>query len=644
MTIPVKRTDVGGRYYKSRCIGRTPSKVDLAVVPQQSVPSRQQFATHVVTAATMLYLSMSPLAATLAQTDTAVLDRFRWSTYRTSPVDLLLPNASVFRHRDPALDAQERSAYRELIDEISVRRSELESEMMKGATAAWEEAFYRFEEVRRTAWDKGALTIRGVQTEAGPPDPFRDPDEPVAAMNAGIESYSVQADIRNHPEQFVGRPIVLRGVMRRLETVTIQSASDRRRRVETAEREGTTVTRGELVAFGSSSDSPVALIDTAGVEFTSSRRQGTGPWPSSLQSLPVLVKGWVVKLWDYKPLIYCTSVREISVQPPMELIQQFTVKNSPLLDQESWLYYETLAALEDYEDLRQSPLVKADRLLTHSEAADRFVDARLTALRTEMAAKAVADGEVLQTKLDNGQLTTEQFETRRKRLDQIWRQRESRYEAIAKDHRKFEAFVDLFINPDKWQGQLVTLRGHVRHVLSYPAKHPQIAGEYLHELWLYTDDSQSNPAVIVTRNLPAEFPTEADVIDHVSVTGCFFKPYVYRGQESRRIAPLILASRVHWTPTDDQIISLADSGQLAAGSTLAERARQRNSKGPGGMALLLVSFGAMLTVMILWGRSQRERRDRRNLLKRMNGPPVFESSLDGDYAPRLSDYTAGYDL
>lgn len=617
------------------------------MLPHHLINQHPRLRRHLLLLVFLNLMVMLPASAAgqVGQKNAAVLNRFNWATYQTSPADLILETASAFRHRAPHLDYQERVAYRELLDEISLRRQEVLANQTDGATAAWEAAFYRFEELRKTAWEEGALTISGVQTEAGLSDPFRDADEAAETISSeGIRAYSLFADIRNHPEHFVGRPVVMRGIMRRRETVTIQSSSDRDRRFEVAEREGTTVTRGELIPFGNSSDAPIALVDTSAVEFTSTRRPATTPWPSNTQSLPVLVKGWVVKLWDHKPLIYCQSVREISVQPPRELIRQFAVDNGPLVDQESWLYYETLASLQDYEDLRRSPLVKADRLPSHFEAADRFIASRLTKLRTDMATKAVADGDALQKQFDNGQLTREQFQTRRKRLDQIWRQRESRYEANAKDHRRFGTFVDLFTNPEEWQGHLVTLRGHVRHVLSYPARHPEFAGEYLHELWLYTEDSQSNPAVIVTPSLPEDFPTESDVIDHVSVTGCFFKSYVYRGQETRRIAPLILANRVHWSPTDDQILSLADTGHLKSGSTLVERARQRRSDGPGGMALLLVSFGAMLTIMILWGRSQRERRDRRNLLKRMNGPPVFESSLDGDYAPRLSDYTAGYDL
>ena len=40
----------------------------------------------------------------------------------------------------------------------------------------------------------------------------------------------------------------------------------------------------------------------------------------------------------------------------------------------------------------------------------------------------------------------------------------------------------------------------------------------------------------------------------------------------------------------------------------------------------------------------RDRRDRRNLMNRIAERPEFETSLDGQYSPRLSDYTSGYDL
>ena len=75
-----------------------------------------------------------------------------------------------------------------------------------------------------------------------------------------------------------------------------------------------------------------------------------------------------------------------------------------------------------------------------------------------------------------------------------------------------------------------------------------------------------------------------------------------------------------------------------------EQARENQTSGPTEMALLLASTGAIMTVMIIWGQAVRERRNRRNLLRRMEASPKFESVGDGQYAPRLSDYTAGYDL
>ncbi|MFN9977924.1 MAG: hypothetical protein ACK58T_49260, partial [Phycisphaerae bacterium] len=132
------------------------------------------------------------------------------------------------------------------------------------------------------------------------------------------------------------------------------------------------------------------------------------------------------------------------------------------------------------------------------------------------------------------------------------------------DPSQFPTYVDVFQNASEWQGSLVSLRGHVRHVVSYPADEKMFPGQMLHELWLFTDDSQHNPAVIVTPTLPADFPTNADVVDRVFVTGCFFKMYVYRADKVHRVAPLILAGRVHWLPTDAQIRTLAKQGALPA--------------------------------------------------------------------------------
>ncbi len=113
-------------------------------------------------------------------------------------------------------------------------------------------------------------------------------------------------------------------------------------------------------------------------------------------------------------------------------------------------------------------------------------------------------------------------------------------------------FADMFRNPQAYTGQLVSLRGHIRKVMSYPADENDFGVTTLHELWLFPADSQSNPVVVVCTELPADFPKDSEIIDNVSVTGYFFKVYGYQAQDAARGAPLILAHRPSWNPQQIQ--------------------------------------------------------------------------------------------
>jgi len=114
----------------------------------------------------------------------------------------------------------------------------------------------------------------------------------------------------------------------------------------------------------------------------------------------------------------------------------------------------------------------------------------------------------------------------------------------------FPLFVDIFKNPEQWHGRLVTLRGHVRRVVSYPAGENAFGLTTLYEAWLYTEDSQTNPAVVVCSSIPEGMPTGDQMTEEASVTGYFFKIYGYRAQDTTRIAPLILAQRLEWHPVE----------------------------------------------------------------------------------------------
>jgi len=112
----------------------------------------------------------------------------------------------------------------------------------------------------------------------------------------------------------------------------------------------------------------------------------------------------------------------------------------------------------------------------------------------------------------------------------------------------FPAFVDLFQHPEVYHGRPVTLRGHVRLLRQLSADENASGITTLYEAWLYTDDSQSNPAVIVCTSIPDGMPLGSDLVEQVEVTGFFFKIYGYSAKDTTRIAPLILAQRLDWFP------------------------------------------------------------------------------------------------
>ena len=113
---------------------------------------------------------------------------------------------------------------------------------------------------------------------------------------------------------------------------------------------------------------------------------------------------------------------------------------------------------------------------------------------------------------------------------------------------EFPTFVDMFQNPDDYRGHLVTLHGVVRKLTKYdPGKNSQGIDE-VYEAWIYTDDSQSNPAVVVFTQKPEGLTVGGDLSEEMRLTGYFFKMYGYEAQDVTRKAPLLLAGEVEWRP------------------------------------------------------------------------------------------------
>lgn len=171
------------------------------------------------------------------------------------------------------------------------------------------------------------------------------------------------------------------------------------------------------------------------------------------------------------------------------------------------------------------------------------------------------------------------------RLDKIRNDPNFRFYFQKRD-AEFPTFADLFRHPEAYHGKLVTFHGHLRRLVSSPAGETPHDLQQLHEAWLYVEDAQQNPVVVVCTELPVNIPTGTDIlVDFVSVTGYFFKKYGYEDRSGQlRFAPLILAQRLEWTPrsTRDESFSrrglfaltLGIAAATAIGLWLANRSRR----------------------------------------------------------------------
>lgn len=588
---------------------------------------------------------------------------FVWSEKRTSVADLRFPASTVFVHNNGFMERQERAAYLDLIATAEHQWQRLVQENLKNQAvtrtprAEWEEAFYRFAVVRQQAWKNGKLQALNATPMLGNlPDPFATPESKSASPNAAYEQYRLLRDIANFPQDFVGRPIVLYGRFTadaevRIEPEQFAERADGDRYGRTAAAffgqpdarseiprnnagilpavpKAQQLLRGSLI--GLNSGEKLAMVDTKGLITPSNGLlKITEAWRTET-NVPVLIKGWVVKHWkDNRPLIYCDSMRLITPRPHVDLIRKNTVDKRRLRDEETWLYYETLKQME----------LTSHRL--QEELAAAALQQRIDGLMADIMETSKADLVKLKDSLTNRSISETTHTRRRAALERRLQQRLAKYKECRKRPEQFQTYVDMFQHPDAWQGDLVTLRGHVRHVVSYPSDDVLFPGRTLHELWLFTDDSQHNPAVIVTPNLPADFPMDAEVIDYVTVTGCFFKRYVYGSQDTDRIAPLVLASHVSWQPTVDQVQDMVASGMMSPGTPRAVRAAAIAGDKTGQATMLLGAFLIMMVFMIMWGRAQREERDRVHLRKVVNDVPVFENPLADSYSSLLSDLPGG---
>lgn len=368
----------------------------------------------------------------------------------------------------------------------------------------------------------------------------------VQATMPQTDAFNHIADLKQYPRAYVGRPMVVYGRVTAMQTSATGGS-----------------TLAQLLELDS--DTVVANVDVLDA--------ATAPRQFPAEGLPVRVVGFLIKTLEGNVPYFCAQRLEwLSVEVDPVALDVVRHKTRGIRPEEASAYYETL--------MRSRILPLEDQ----QQYASAWLKARIEQrLEQAQAVHTEERREAEKVRMTDDQRATKMIRTADARL--LGEQK--RHNNYVADPTTFPVFADVFLNPDVYKGKPVTMRGHVRKVMSYPADVDRYGAGTLHELWLFTDDSQQNPAVVVCSELPKDFPTGAGVVEGVSVTGYFFKLYRYAADDANRAAPMLLAHQVRWQP---RTASYAGFGSF------------------GTLATVIAMFAGAALMMYLWSNHEGDRR------------------------------------
>jgi hypothetical protein len=125
--------------------------------------------------------------------------------------------------------------------------------------------------------------------------------------------------------------------------------------------------------------------------------------------------------------------------------------------------------------------------------------------------------------------------------------------------------VPLFNDPVNQQGRLVVLSGTARQVIPVRVSDEDVLSRFgidrYYQVFLFTEDSQSNPVVFCVRELPEGMPLGEGTQfgEPVTVAGFFFNTWAYRNrrlgagtatEEEWQLAPLLIGRDLQWRGGD----------------------------------------------------------------------------------------------
>ena len=345
-------------------------------------------------------------------------------------------------------------------------------------------------------------------------------------------------ELLRSPDFYRGKPVVLTGYTRRIERESVEKNDHG---IEEMHKLRLYIDEGD--------SSPVDV-------YALSR---PGNWPADRDVIDdVVVFGYFFKLTEYEdkqtgdpayaPVILAGRILwqpkmhadRVQIDPALwqNVVQH---KKRGWTNSERDLYHRVLKHAQDGNYGRQKKQARRNllaRIERYRDDTDHEYD--------KLAAKAER---FLQNHPDQKAEYQQQIDA----ADAVRRRKLARYLKFRDDPRSFPVYADLVLNDhEAYNGQLVTLRGRVRNITKSPAdENVRYNLGQLYELWFYTEDSQAHPAVVVCTSIPPGLLKQAreqgELFDEpVSVTGHFFKLYVYKARDTDRFAPMLLAQRVDW--------------------------------------------------------------------------------------------------
>ena len=118
---------------------------------------------------------------------------------------------------------------------------------------------------------------------------------------------------------------------------------------------------------------------------------------------------------------------------------------------------------------------------------------------------------------------------------------------LEKRARRDVFFTHIFQDPEKFRGELIRLRLHVKQVIPQPDLGENSAGvDHVFEARGVTDDSRTYPYIVVFPEKPPQLPVGSSVHEEATFVGFFHKLVVYEELTGTSRAAPVLIGRLTW--------------------------------------------------------------------------------------------------